>query len=124
MGFLRTLGRFIGRLLVGGVFVAYAVNTLMNWDTIAEVLEAKGFTMIPLALSLTMGLAVLGGICLIFGVKVKLGALCLLLVTAVVTCVKHDFWLMEDPERMENMLAFLKNAVIFGGLLLVFSSEN
>ncbi len=123
MGFIRSIGRFLGRFIVGAVFVAYAADTFLHWDAVVSSLQHKAIPMIVPALALTMVVAIIGGLFLVFGYRVKLGAFLLLLVTAAVSYGQDDFWNMTDPERMQHLLVFLKNSVIFGSLLLVLSAD-
>jgi putative oxidoreductase len=39
-----------------------------------------------------------------------------------VTLIMHDFWTLDEgPQRMEQMINFMKNVSISGGLLMVLA---
>ena len=60
-----------------------------------------------------------GGLSLLLGYKARLGALALFLFLIPVTLVFHSWWTYPDPkEQHVNMLFFLHNLTLMGGLLL------
>jgi putative oxidoreductase len=60
-----------------------------------------------------------GGMSLLLGYKARIGALALLLFLIPVTLVFHSWWTYADPgEQRVNMLFFLHNLTLMGGLLL------
>ena len=61
----------------------------------------------------------LGGLSLIVGFKARWGALALIGFTIVATVIFHQFWALEGMERQIQMIMFMKNVSITGGLLLV-----
>ncbi len=69
----------------------------------------------------TIVLELLGGILVLLGVKVRFGAFLLMLFLIPATIVMHRFWDLQGDERQIQMIMFLKNLAIFGGLLLVFA---
>ncbi|ABW25301.1 DoxX [Acaryochloris marina MBIC11017] len=72
---------------------------------------------LPLAPALAIGTIVfqlVGGLSLVMGYKVKLGALLLILFLIPATLVFHNF--IGDPSQVN---AFLKNVGLIGGLLMV-----
>jgi putative oxidoreductase len=63
-----------------------------------------------------------GGLSLLLGYKARLGALLLFLFLIPVTLTFHSFWTYTDPkEQQDNMLFFMHNLTLMGGLLLVMT---
>jgi putative oxidoreductase len=57
------------------------------------------------------------------GYKTRLGALLLFLFLIPVTLTFHNFWTYSDPkEQHVNMLFFMHNLTLMGGLLLLMTT--
>ncbi len=76
---------------------------------------------VPVLLSLAISLEIIGGLCVLLGLFARMGALMLLVFLVPVSVVMHDFWTMEGPERIGQMIDFMKNVSIAGGILLVLA---
>ena len=62
------------------------------------------------------------GLSLLLGYKARLGALLLFLFLIPVTLTFHNWWTYADPkDQHTNMLFFLHNLALMGGLLLVMT---
>ncbi len=77
---------------------------------------------IPLFLIAAMVLEIGGGLSVLLGFKAKLGAIALLILIIPATLIFHNFLPIADPMAQKlQMIMFLKNLAIMGGLLLVVS---
>lgn len=113
----------IGRICLGMIFVWAAVDKVTNYDTNAHLIASKGITLIPLFLFGACFVELLGSFSLIFGYRVRFGALILMLYLVPATAIFHDFWMYVDgEERYLQTILFLKNLAIFGGLLYVLAN--
>lgn len=134
----------VGRFLLSFIFILAAANKVIDWSGSEDAL----ITQLNLALDyykdvewlsnlieycieyasvmllLALVFEIIGGLLVFFGVKVRLGAVLLLLFLIPTTFFFHDFWTLEGVERKLQTSMFLKNLSIFGGLLilLVFGS--
>jgi len=70
-------------------------------------------------LAIATALEVLGAISLILGLKARWGAAALLVFLVPVTLVFHNFWAVPAQEQQMEMVNFMKNLSIAGGLLIV-----
>ena len=114
-----SFGLFIGRLCLAAIFIAAGVGKFMDYDATAEYMVAHGFTMIPVFLFGAALIELLGGLLLVLGYKTHLGAAILMLFLIPTTYIFHGFW-NEGPEMQQlQMIMFLKNLAIFGGLFYV-----
>lgn len=131
----------IGRILLSFIFLLAAVNKIIDWHGSEDALiQAMNHTLsafqgvdwlqdsisflIPWAsmlLVIALVFELVGGLFLFFGVKVRFGALLLLLFLIPTTFFFHSFWTFQDADRHLQMTIFLKNLSIFGGLLLVLA---
>jgi putative oxidoreductase len=106
-----------GRILLSAIFLLSGVHKITNWSGAAEHMAAQGMTAIPffLAMAALIELAAGLGLLLGCGTRWSAGALFLFLIPA--TLVFHDFWTFEGQERQTQMIQFMKNLAIMGGLL-------
>jgi putative oxidoreductase len=111
----------LGRLLLALIFIISGFNKVMGWPGVVGAVEAKGLP-IPLLFGAGAVLAELGGGLLVaLGFKARFGALVLIIFTIVTTLVFHNFWAFEGPDRQVQMINFMKNLSMTGGLLLVLA---
>lgn len=109
----------LGRLCLCAIFILSGIGKFLDHSTIAGYMAAKGMTMIPLFLYAAAIIEILGGLALLLGYKARCAAGILALYLIPVTLIFHDFWNLADGERQLQMIMFLKNLAIFGGLLYV-----
>jgi len=60
-----------------------------------------------------------GGLAIIAGFQTKIAAWILFLYLIPVTFLFHNFWAMQGAEQQQNMINFLKNVAIMGGLVIL-----
>ncbi|MBN1915231.1 MAG: DoxX family protein [Parachlamydiales bacterium] len=137
---------FLGRMMISGMFLTSAVHKILNWQEIERGLVSlfcdwHGFVSfspslqklfanvllpwVPLILVSMTAFELIGGLLIFLKIKVRLGAGLLLIFTLIVSVLFHHFWFLEGPEREIQMVFFIKNLAIMGGLcfILVFGSE-
>jgi putative oxidoreductase len=99
--------------LISGVFKVAAYSQIVGYATAAH-LPAPGVAIASAAVvELACGLAVLAGF------KTRIVAWVLFLYLIPVTFVFHNFWAAQGAEQQTQMVNFLKNAAIMGGLLVL-----
>jgi putative oxidoreductase len=112
----------MGRILLSVIFLLSGVSKLMDWNGTAAYMQAKAMPAVGFFLAAAIAVEILGGLSLLLGMKARLGATLLFLYLIPTTLIFHNFWGVESgPERMNQMLHFLKNLTIMGGLLVVAS---
>lgn len=62
-----------------------------------------------------------GGLALLFGYQARLAAALLALWLVPVTLTFHNFWAFHGPDQQAQVVNFLKNLAIIGGLLRLAS---
>ena len=99
--------------LISGVFKVAAYAQIVGYAT-AMRLPAPGVAIaLAAVVELACGLAVLAGF------KTRLVAWVLFLYLIPVTFFFHNFWAVQGAEQQTQMVNFLKNAAIMGGLLVL-----
>jgi putative oxidoreductase len=72
-------------------------------------------------LAVAIALELVGGLMIFLGIWVRLGALFLVIFIIPVTIVFHHFWQLHGADRTLQMIMFMKNLSIFGGLLYLIA---
>jgi len=109
---MNTYGIVVGRALIGLLFVVAGVGKAMGVDATTAMIDASGLPFAALLAYLTIIIEIVGGAALILGWKAKYAAGVLIVFTVVATLIYHT----DFPEQM---MQFLKNAAVIGGLLYV-----
>ena len=108
----------VARLGVGAIFLLSGVGKLAAWSATAAFAGSKGVPTVLLAAATVLEL--LGAISVITGWKARWGAAALVAFLIPVTLVFHNFWADQGAEAQLQMIQFLKNVGIGGGLLAFF----
>ncbi len=101
------------------IFIVSGINKIMDWDGTAGYMASKGMPMVPLFLLGALVFELVGGLSVLLGFKARMGAILLIIFIVPATLIFHNFWTLEGMERQIQMMMFMKNLAILGGLLLV-----
>jgi uncharacterized membrane protein YphA (DoxX/SURF4 family) len=107
----------LARLLFGGVLAFMGVNHFTNAGDMAGYAEMKGVPAPGLSVVGTGVVLLLGGISIITGAFVVVGAGALAAFLLVSAVLMHDFWAAEGEQQQTEMTQFLKNVSLAGGAL-------
>jgi uncharacterized membrane protein YphA (DoxX/SURF4 family) len=131
----------VGRICLSLIFLLSGIGKLIHWHEREQSLvgaindllsNTQGLDWVHSLLSsllpwtgelLVLGIIFeLGGSILVFsGYRARLGALILAIFLIPTTLLYHHFWLLQGSDRELQMIMFLKNLSIFGGLLILFA---
>ncbi len=134
----------LGRILLSLIFICLVTNQILNWDQTQHSFDKsvsdwivhpglpdqiqKVFSLLLSYSSLIMILAAvfagLGGLFVLLGIKVRLGAILLILFLTPSTVIMHAFWMYHGSMREMEMMMFLKNISIVGGLFILASCSE
>lgn len=109
----------LGRILLSVIFVMSGGRKIFNWDQTTEQMANEGMVAIPVLLVGAILLELGGGLSVLFGFRARLGATALLVFLIPATLIFHDFWTYEGQEQQTQMINFMKNLSILGGILLI-----
>jgi putative oxidoreductase len=110
----------VSRILFAVLFLPSGLAKLGDWGGNIGYMESKGFFLAPLFLVGAIVVEVLGSLLVLAGWRARLGAAALAAFTLLAALTMHNFWSVEDPmARMMEMINFMKNLAIAGGLLLI-----
>jgi putative oxidoreductase len=116
---LQYITPLAGRGLVSLIFVMSAFGKITSWDGTAGYMASKGMPAIPFFLTMAILFELLGGLAVLTGYKARLGAVALIVFLIPATLIFHNFWAYQGMDQQMQMISFLKNLSIMGGLLLV-----
>jgi putative oxidoreductase len=91
----------------------------MKMDVHVGLLTKKGIPMPRESLIVALIVQTVGGAMVALGIFPAIGAVGLILFTIVANVIYHGFWSYTGDERTTHVGAWLTNAAIVGGLLLV-----
>ncbi|MDJ0536523.1 MAG: DoxX family protein [Xenococcaceae cyanobacterium MO_207.B15] len=95
------------------IFINSGVNKILGFGGTAEMMANNGLPIPDVLLIFTIAFQLLGGLSLLFGYKVKIGSILLILFLIPATLVFHNP--LADPNEINS---FLKNIGLIGGLLM------
>ncbi|HEY4178080.1 MAG TPA: DoxX family protein [Kofleriaceae bacterium] len=113
----RPATALFGRLALAAIFFVSGFAKLTDTSGTAAHMEQAGMSHAD-TLAVIAGICeIAGAIALATGFLTRLGALGLFLFLIPTTIIFHGFWNLEGAERMTQMVNFMKNLAIGGGLL-------
>ena len=117
-GFIR-ICTLLGRICLAAIFFVSAAGKMSDIAGTTGFMASKGIPMAGLLIWGALACEIIGGLLVLVGFRARFGAFLLLLFLIPTTLIIHNFWGVAGQERTAQMLQFLKNVAIMGGLLLV-----
>ena len=114
----------IGRALLGVLFFVSAITKVLGFAYVSGWIASSGLPFPDLVLVATIAIELIGGAMLITGIRAQWAALGLAIFLVPVTLVFHAFWSADATSFNDQLTAFLKNAAILGGMLLVWDRSR
>ena len=106
-----------GRILLSAIFLFSGVHKITDWSGTAQHMAGQGMIAVPFFLAAAAAIELVAGLGLLLGCGTRISASALFLFLIPTTLVFHDFWTFEGQERQMQMIQFMKNLAIMGGLL-------
>jgi putative oxidoreductase len=115
----------LGRVLLSVIFILSGLGKLPHFHDVAGMMAGKGIPLASVALAITLLIEIGGGLMLLTGYKARYAALVIAVWLVPVTLVFHNFWAVPAAQQQDQMINFLKNLAIIGGLLVTaFASST
>lgn len=109
---------FVGRLLMGSLFVVGGVRHFQAIAPIAQAMAARGVPAAKATLVAGSVFQILAGLALIVGFHVAWAALGLIVFTLAASLMLVNFWSMQGAARENALNTWHSNFAIIGGLLV------
>ncbi|MDB5808183.1 MAG: DoxX family protein [Betaproteobacteria bacterium] len=119
MDALHRYGPLIGRLLIAAIFVLSGFGKITGFEGTVGYIASKGLPLPQLGAIAAIIVELGGGILLILGWKTRWAAAAMMIFTLAAAAIFHNFW-GAPPEAAQNqMIHFMKNICMAGGLVYV-----
>jgi putative oxidoreductase len=109
----------VGRIALGAIFLMSGVAKLADQQGTLQHMEQAGIPAAHLLLLVAAFAEIFGALALMTGFLARLGAIGLVVYLAITTLVFHHFWDLGGDEQKMQMINFMKNLAIIGGLLVL-----
>lgn len=113
----------IARILFSLLFLMSAVGhfTKDSANAMTEFTKSKGVPAPGLAVFVTGIMLLLGGLSILLGAYVNIGALLLVIFLIPTAFIMHNFWADKDPMmRQNNQIHFMKDLALAGAAFLIW----
>jgi len=115
------LSTLAGRVLLSAIFLTSGISHILQWRASTDLMQQKGVPLPNLLLALAILCLLLGGISVLIGLRARLGATLLILFLIPTTLVFHGDWTAGTSGANDELLHFMKNLGLLGGLLMVLA---
>ncbi|WP_267224372.1 DoxX family protein [Dyella silvae] len=109
----------LARILLMILFVIFGWSKLTGFSGTASYMASTGLPLPTLSAAIAVIMEFVVGMAIVIGFYTRPLALVLGFYTLAAAIIGHQFWNMDDPERIGAMINFYKNVSIAGGLLLL-----
>ena len=111
----------IGRILFSLIFISSGLTHVFQLNQMSQYTASMGVPL-PTVATLVTGIMILsGGLSILLGYKVKIGAILLVVFLIPTSFIAHAFWSIEDSMQSQmQMSMFMKNIAMTGGALMFY----
>jgi len=111
----------IARILFSAVFILAGFGHIMNPGEMTEHVKSKGIPLPTISVFFAGLLNLVGGLSIMLGYQVQIGALLLIAFLIPAAFIMHNFWSIEDPMQQQNeRIHFMKDLSLAGGAYLIW----
>ena len=116
----------VARVLVALVFLANGFGVIPQTQPAKELAEhGAPVALVPPLMLVARAIEIVGGFALMFGIYPQIAAIAVIAFLVPATFVAHDFWrAVGTPAYVPQLLQFLKNAAMTGGLLFIAATRS
>ena len=112
----------VGRILFALIFINSGFAHFAQREAMTGYAQFKKVPAAKLAVPLTGLMILLGGISVVLGFWMDLGALLLAIFLIFSAFMMHNFWTMDDAtQKMNETVAFFKNLAMAGAALIILA---
>ncbi len=119
MDTLNRYGPLVGRILIALIFVVSGFGKISGFEGTVGYIASKGLPLPEFAAMAAVVIELGGGLMVMFGWKARWAAAAMFVFTAVAALIFHNFWAVPAVQSQNQMIHFMKNVSMLGGLLYV-----
>jgi putative oxidoreductase len=116
---LNRYGPLVGRILIALIFVVSGFGKISGFEGTVGYIASKGLPLPEFAAMAAVVIELGGGLMVMFGWKARWAAAAMFVFTAVAALIFHNFWAVPAVQSQNQMIHFMKNVSMLGGLLYV-----
>ncbi len=116
---LEHYGPLIGRFLIAFIFLFAGFGKVTGFEGTVGYIASKGVPLPQMAAIAAIIVELGGGIMLVLGWNARIAAAAMLVFTAMTALIFHNFWAVPTDQAQNQMIHFMKNVSMMGGLLYV-----
>jgi len=116
---LNRYGPLVGRILIALIFVVSGFGKITGFEGTVGYIASKGLPLPEFAAMAAVIIELGGGLMVVFGWKARWAAADMFVFTAVAALIFHNFWSVLAAQSQNQMIHFMKNVSMLGGLLYV-----
>lgn len=115
----QSLAALAGRVLLSAIFLFSGFGKIADWSKFHHMMDEKGMPAVSILLAGALTFEIVGGLSVLLGLYGRAGAVLLILFLIPTTLIFHNFWAYTGAQQETQMINFLKNVSIMGGLFVV-----
>ena len=115
----QSLAALSGRIFLSAIFLFSAFGKITDWSKFSHMMDEKGMPLVPLFLAGAIAFELLGGLSVLLGFYGRVGATLLILFLIPTSLIFHNFWAVQGAAAENQMIHFMKNVAIMGGMFMV-----
>jgi putative oxidoreductase len=116
---MRAITDPLARILIVAIFVYTGITKLMHFDSTSHMIAEKGIPLAAVATVIAILIELGGAIAIIIGWQTKLAAIAQIAYLILITFLYHNFWAAPPQLHDVQLINFLRNVAMMGGLLLL-----
>lgn len=116
---LSSFGPLVARILIALIFIASGAGKITGFEGTVGYIASKGLPFPALAAIAAIIVELGGGILLVLGYKARWAAFFMFGFSLAAAFIFHNFWAVPAAEAQNQMIHFMKNISMAGGLLLI-----
>ena len=109
----------IGRILIAAIFIVSGFAKLTDPSGAMGYMKAAGIGHADVLVYVAAFGELAGGLAILFGFLTRIASFLLFIQLVITTYFFHRFWAVPEAEAKTQMVNFMKNLSIMGGLLMV-----
>jgi len=115
----RSRTALAGRILLSAIFIVSGFAKLTDPAGAQGYMNMNGIPHADILVYVAGVAELAGGVALLFGFLARVAAIGLVMLLAIINLTMHAFWNLEGADAKTQMVQFMKNLSIMGGLLMV-----
>ncbi len=121
MNTINRVAPLVGRILMAFIFLFAGYGKLTGFEGTVGYIASKGIPLPQIAAIAAIIVELGGSVLLIAGWKARWAAAALFVFTALAALIFHNFWAAPADQMQNQMIHFMKNVSMMGGLLYVIA---